>query len=87
MRTHEKRPTRMGTLGSLKSVYLAGSGGGGWLTDPIGFFLSRLHFLDQTFVTKCAFFVLRGHCNTPAHWVIEYHNDGKVCLILGNLKF
>ena len=49
--------------------------------------ISRLHFLDQHFVPKCSFFVLRGHYSAPAHCIIEYHNDGKVCLIPGNLQF
>ena len=39
------------------------------------------------FCHKMLLFRLRGYCNTPAHWIIEYHNDIKSCLILGNLKF
>ena len=58
MRIHEKRPTRMRTLRSLKSVYFGWVWWWGMVDGSYRVFsvISRLHFLDQTFLTKCAFF-------------------------------
>ena len=59
--------------------------GGRILSGFFGHF--KIELSRPKFCSSTRFLEKRDYCNAAAHSILEYHNYGKVCLILVNLKF
>lgn len=88
VRIHGKCTTKIRSLRSLKGICISWCGGGGGWWFPIWIFLSLCYwtFWKQN-CELLFFFHAGGFYDKHARYIIGYHKDGQVCLILENLKF